>query len=234
MAIITTPQVLAADDEFDFDAWMKNNPKKPPEPLVLKDDPVTLAMASYRIWTETGARWSDLADVTVTSDDRVSAEVLRKYYARQMTIDALKGEGLRTTFRKKLYAIATRCHEYTKEDIGLLHRLPYFYEEDIALDKLVTEFKSAESSPPREISGVFLLHKKMLRSRRNGEYYHYWLAKEGSPCLYKLVVKSDDTLRATVESLVEKPREYTATAYSKSMQGQRQFNYMQLGNLRLA
>ena len=73
----------------------------------------------------------------------------------------------------------------------------------------------------------------MLRSRRNGEYYHYWLKQDGSPYLFNLVVKSDDVLRSLVESLLEVPREYTATAYYKGMQGKRKFNYIQLGNLRL-
>lgn len=212
--------------------WDKPEKKASP-PLVLKDDPVVLSMASYRVWTNTGARWVDLENVTVASDDRVHANDLRKYYAGQMTMDALKGEGLRTTFRKKLYAIATNCHEYTKEDVGLLYRLPYFYEEDLTLDRLVNEFTSVEVGVKKEIHGVFSLHKRMLRSRRSGEYYHYWLRQEGSSHLFKLVVKADDPLRTLVESLLAQPREYTATAYYKGMQGQRQFNYIQLGNMQL-
>lgn len=208
--------------------------KKASPPLELKDDPVVLAMASYRIWLHTGIRWTDLENTTVISDDRVHASVLKKYYAGQMTMDALKGEGLKTTFRRKLYAIATNCHEYTKEDVGLLYRLPYFYEEDLTLDRLVSEFTSAESGAKKEIHGVFSLHKKMLRSRRSGEYYHYWLKQEGSSHLFKLVVKADDSLRSLVESLLEQPREYTATAYYKGMQGRRRFNYIQLGNMKLA
>lgn len=207
--------------------------KKTPEPLVLKDDPVVLAMASYRVWTNTGARWIDFDNVTVASDDRVHANLLKKYYAGQMTMDALKGEGLKTPFRRKLYAISTNCHEYTKEDIGLLYRLPYFYEEDLTLDRLVSEFTSVESDAKKQLHGVFSLHKKMLRSRRSGDYYHYWLKKSGSPHLFKLVVKADDSLRSLVESLLAQPREYTATAYYKGMQGQRRFNYVQLGNMQL-
>jgi len=233
MAIITTPQVLAADDEFDFDAWMAKQPKNEPVPLKLPDDPVALACASYRIWLHTGIRWTDLENTTVHNEDRVRADELRKYYAGQMTFDALKGGGLNTTFRKKLYAIATNCHEYTKEDIGLLHRLPYFYEEDLTLDSLVNDFASAEVSVKKELRGVFSLHKRMLRSRRSGEYYYYWLKQDGSTHLFKLVVKSDDPLRSLVESLLDNPREYTATAYYKGMQGQRRFNYIQLGSMRL-
>ena len=231
--VVTSPQVLAAGDELDFGAWLANQPKLEPVPLKLPDDPVALACACYRIWLHTGVRWSDLENTTVHEEDRVRAAGLRAYYAGQMTFDALKGSGLNTSFRKKLYAIATNCHEYTKEDIGLLHRLPYFYEEDLTLDSLVNEFDSVEVSVKKELRGVFSLHKRMLRSRRAGEYYYYWLKQDGSPHLFKLVVKSDDPLRSLVESLLSKPREYTATAYYKGMQGQRRFNYIQLGNMRL-
>ena len=61
-----------------------------PAPLVLKDDPVAMAMASYRMWVTAGVRWAELENVTVTGDDRVRANDLRKYYAGQMTVDALK------------------------------------------------------------------------------------------------------------------------------------------------
>ena len=229
---MTTVNIVEASDTFDFNAWM-TEPKKPPEPIAYKHDPVALALASHRIWLHTGMRWTDLDDLVPLEEDHHRAQELRKYYAGQMTFAALKGAGLKTTFRQKLYAIVTDCHSYTKDDIGLLHRLPYFYEEDLELDKLVSEFKSIEVSVVKELRGVFSLHKKMLRSRRSGEHYYYWLKREGSPYLYKLVVKSDDVLRSLVESVLETPREFTATAYYKGMQGQRKFNYIQLGNLKL-
>lgn len=218
-----------------FEKLLKWNKSVSPQPalLVLKDDPVAMAMSSYRMWATAGVRWAELENVTVTGDDRVQANDLRKYYAGQMTVDALKGSGLKTTFRRKLYAIATNCHEYTKDDIGLLYRLPYLYEEDLTLDQLMSEFVSVQSSMQQELRGVFSLHKKMLHSRRSGDYYHYWLKQAESQYLYKLVVKATDPLKSLVESLLQQPREYTAFAYYKCMQGQRRFNYIHLGNMQL-
>jgi hypothetical protein len=226
--------IVEASDDFDFVKWLDDKPKKPPEPIIYKHDPVALAMSSYRIWQTTGMRWVGFEDLVPLEEDIGRAAELRAYYAGQMTFAALKGAGLKTTFRQKLYAIVTNCHDYTKEDVGLLHRLPYFYEEDLALDQLATDFKSVEVSVSKELRGVFSLHKKMLRSRRSGEYYYYWLKQEGSPYLFKLVVKSDDVLRSLVESVLDQPRDFTATAYYKNMQGQRKFTYIQLGNMRLA
>lgn len=230
------PNVITSDNDFDFANWVNEleATKPKPVPVVYKYDPVALAMASYRIWNTTGMRWVDFDDLVPLEEDIARATELRAYYAGQMTFDALKGDGLKTTFRRKLYAIVSNCHDYTKDDIGLLHRLPYFYEEDLTLDHLTQDFKSAEVSVTKELVGVFSLHKRMLRSRRSGEYYHYWLKQEGSPYLFKLAVKSDDVLRTLVESLFESPRMYTAAAYYKGMQGRRKFNYIQLGGMRLA
>jgi hypothetical protein len=140
---MTTMNVTVVDD-FNLDDWLKQTHKL--ELLEFKHDPVALAIASYRIWRDTGIRWTDLENTTPLEEDVHRAQQLRKYYAGQMTFDALKGSGLKTEFRRKLYAIATNCHTYTKEDIGLLHRLPYFYEEDLTLDSLVNDFKSVEVS----------------------------------------------------------------------------------------
>ena len=228
------PNVIASNDLFDFDEWIGQETKKPPEPLVFKTDPVAASLASYRLWTLGGPRWADLESVALERQDHEQAAQLKTYYARSMTMDALKGQGLKTTFRQKLYAIATNCHTYTKEDIGLLHRLAYFYHEDLELDQLVEQFSSDNTpKPPFELAGEFGLHQRTLRSRRSGDYYHYWLRRKTDDFLYKLVVKMDDPMRSLVESLLTQPRTYTAKAYSKGMQGRRKFNYLQLGDLRL-
>lgn len=230
------PNVITVDeqDDFVFDNWLETKPKKSPEPISFINDPVALACASYRLWQEGGSRWKDLDTIKLEQVDYDTADALKKYYAGKMTFDALKGEGLRTPFRKKLYAIAANCHEYTKEDIGLLYRLPYFYKEDLTLDRLVSEFKTSETfGQPREVIGVFSLHTRLLRSRRSMETYQYWLRCQGRDELYKVVARSDDPLRSLLESLLEQPRAYTALAYCKGMQGNRRFSYLQLGNLKV-
>ena len=103
---------VTTGNDFDINDWIKEleATNKPPEPIAYKHDPVALALASYRIWVTTGMRWTDLDDLVPLEEDHVRAQQLRKYYAGQMTMDALKGAGLKTTFRQKLYAIVTNCH----------------------------------------------------------------------------------------------------------------------------
>ena len=222
---------------FRSDDWLDTTPKKKPQPITFNEDPVAIACACWRLWKQGGPRWLDLDSSRVQEQDHHRAGQLRSYYAGKMTFDAIKGQGLRTTFRQKLYAIASNCHEYTEEDIGLLHRLPYLYEEDLCLDELTENFESADTthySGPTEVKGWLSLHSQMLRSRKMGEWYHYWLRLDGSDNLYKVVMKLDDQMRPLAESLLANPRKYTAVAYAKGLQGRPEFVYYMLGSVRIA
>ena len=50
------PNVTIAEETLEvWDNWLEST-KTPPEPIVYKEDPVALAMASYRSWVESGNR----------------------------------------------------------------------------------------------------------------------------------------------------------------------------------
>ena len=220
-----------------WDSWL--GPAKPkPKPITFNEDPVAIACASWRLWKQGGPRWLDLDGARAQEQDHERAGLLRSYYGNKLTFSALKNEGgLRTSFRQKLYAIVSNCHEYTEDDIGLLHRLPYLYEEDLCLDELTETFESADIRDyrgPSDIAGTLSLHSQMLRSRKMGEWYHYWLRLDGSDNLYKVVMKSDDQMRPLAESLLANPRKYTAVAYAKGLQGRPEFVYYMLGSVRIA
>ena len=220
-----------------WDSWL--GPAKPkPKPITFNEDPVAIACASWRLWKQGGPRWLDLDGARAQEQDHERAGLLRSYYGGKLTFDALKGEGgLRTSFRQKLYAIVSNCHEYTEDDIGLLHRLPYLYEEDLCLDELTESFVSADTKHyggPTEVKGWLSLHSQMLRSRKTGEWYYYWLRRDGSDNLYHVRMKSDDQMRPLVESLLAESRKYTAVAYAKPLQGRPEFVYYMLGSVRIA
>lgn len=222
------------DIDDPLDAWL-GKPKQPSPPVTFHDDPVALTCAAYRIGKMGRGRWTDFGMCQAEEEDYIKAQELRRYYGGTMTFDALKGQGLRTSFRQKLYAIASNCHTYTKEDVGLLYRLPYLYEEDLCLDDLKERYKTVDNyTQPVEITGEFTLDCTMLHSRRSGEHYHYWLHSQHKCYLYNIVVRHDNPLRSMLESLLQKPRQYHALAYAKQMQGKRNFAYFQLGNLKLA
>lgn len=211
-------------------------------PLIkLPADPVACACASYRTWKENPARrWENIETVVVWQDDIEEAERLKKYYRDSMIMQALKSSnGInRSQFRQKLAMLVVNELAITKKEIGLLCRLPYFYEEDLALDyvKAVTDDQLVKiQGVPRTLVECTLTPlKKILVSRSAGEYYHYWFTDtDNTP--YNFVVKTDNPLIKLFEGVYKQPSlKINANIYPKSMRGHRSHNYYQLGSVELA
>ena len=136
----------------DFAKWLDELRVEAPKPktTVFEQDPIALGCAAYRIWTENRTtRWMDFEHLTVEAEDREHADRIRKYYQERTShilIDILKnGPTAVSEFRKKLSLIVhNQMHEYTAQDRGILYKLPYFYNEDTALERLFTTNAPAE------------------------------------------------------------------------------------------
>ncbi len=233
------PNVIASNDIFNFDDWVGQETEKTWPTIKLPADPVACACASYRIWKENPSRrWADLETVVVWQDDIEEAERLKKYYREHMVMEALKsttGFG-RSKFRQKLAKLVVNELDITKEEIGLLLRLPYFYEEDQALDSIVeaTDDSDVQGTSCYAYTGTFIPLKTILVSRRAGDYYHYWFT-DAKRTPYNMVIKGDNPLRNMFESLYNKGHMHLhANIYPKTMRGYRSHNYYQLGSVELA
>lgn len=179
---------------------------KPGVPLVFKEDPVALAFASYRIWKTTGARWSELETCSATNEDHAQAEQFRKYYRGRLTWSILKGQGKApSSFRRKLYELVNGTLVITKGELGMLHRLPYFYEEDQAMDEVVAVTTTVDKPTRHSAVHTFRLLKRILKSRRAGDFHQFWLTAENSQQAFLLTVKGDNPLLSLVESIVQQP-----------------------------
>ena len=235
---VVTANVQTVNDDW-LDTLLKTN-KTEPEPITFKDDPVAMAFSSYRAWKENHtSRWLELGAVPIIDQDRVNAQELRTYYRRAMTWQALKnGTGNASTFRRKLAAIVSDTHIYTKEDIGLLHRLPYFYYEDLALDRVFAATKDPTSIPNSrayEVVDTLMPVERVLRSRRAGDYIHfYW--KNNHEVLYMLATKQDNPLISLVEGLFKQEKtKIQGIAFPKHARGYHQGRmFLQLANIELA
>jgi hypothetical protein len=141
-------------------------------------------------------------------------------------------------FRRKLSLLVNNQLKITTAEIGLLHRLPYFYAEDLALDEITRVTESVARSPGDEIetlSGTFQLLKRVLRSRRSGEHYQYWFTSNLSPAAYLLSVKSDNPLRTLIESMLTLPSlQLKAQMFVKPFQGRAPRQYFSMGAVELA
>lgn len=210
---------------------------KSEEPVVFKDDPVAMAIAVHRRWKETptpGNRWADLETAQITAEDRQVSAELRKYYADRILLTML-GNNKISDFRRKLYGVVTNSLSLNKGDIGLLYRLPYFYEEDLALDRVVEQTQSvAQREPTERVQGRFTVIERIYRSRRSGDYTQLWMTREGSTAPYMLTIKADNPYHRLVVNLLEEPRQLSAWSHAKHHQGHHRGRaYYMLGDIEL-
>jgi hypothetical protein len=210
---------------------------KMPEPdLIFKDDPVALAWASYRAYLNSPAvRWADFDTVVVTAEDRAQAQEIRSYYTGRILMDTMKSNQPMSEFRKKLYGLLIGETGLKQQHIGLLYRLPYFYVEDTALDQVIAQTQSASVMVGMELAGTFTLIKRILISRRSGEFVQFWLQHHKRPEPFLILVKTDNPLLTLLECILENPVKLSATAHLKTHRGyHRNRHFHQLGNVRLA
>lgn len=196
-------------------------PKQPARPITFKEDPVALSCASYRLWSMGGPRWSDINDAPIGEEDRITALELKKYYRDRLILDALKNNNNgRSEFRNKLAKLVINELEYTDREIGMLYRLPYFYQEDLAVDRVVAQTQDAkEVFRGHRQMATYTLIEKVLRSRRSGEYYNYWLASDVDQAAYYVTIKTDNPMRLLFESVIKQPVQVESLIYTKSYQG---------------
>ena len=226
-------------DEFeDFETRLMKDP--PPKLVTLKDDPVTLACAAYRMYQENPRhRWLDFDQVVVWQEDRAQAERLKAYYRNQFvetTFKMLKSTNNRSlsSFRRKLYLLVNSDLQITEREVGLLHRLPYFYAEDLALDEVMQSTESiAEHIPAHQQTLNLTLIKKVLRSRNAGESNQYWFQDQSNSHAYMLSVKTDNVLANFFDSMAHRPLALESVVVCKQMQGRPNHVYFQLAGPRV-
>ncbi len=202
----------------DFAKWLDELRVEAPEPktTVFDEDPIALGCAAYRIWTENRTiRWMDFDDVIVEAEDRELADRIRKYYQERtnhILIDILKkGPTAVSEFRKKLSLIVhNQMHQYTAQDRGILYKLPYFYNEDTALERLFADnapaeyYRSLADRNPKPEQFRLTLIDSILISRKHGETTQYWFRDDATPTLYQWTIKNDNPLHSLVQSIVQR------------------------------
>jgi aromatic ring-cleaving dioxygenase len=232
----------------DFAKWLDELRVEAPEPktIVFEQDPIALGCAAYRVWTENHVtRWMDFEHVAVEAADRELADRIRTYYQERtnhILIDILKnGPTAVSEFRKKLSLIVhNQMHEYTAQDRGILYKLPYFYHEDTALERLFAGNGSndyyralADSKPQPEQFRLTLLDS-VLVSRKHGETTQYWFRDNTTPALYQWTIKNDNPLHSLVRSIVQKPEiDVRALATTKHIRHHSNSVYRSIFNVEL-
>lgn len=226
-----TTQDLTIDWTADFESVARTS-----EPdMAFTDDPVALAWAAYRMYLANPAnRWADFADVDVIEEDRVQAQEIRSYYTGRILMGAIKNNGNISEFRKKLYGLLIGETGIKPSEIGILHRLPYFYVEDTALDQVIEQTQSAVPLPSSGLAGTFTVIQRILISRKHGDYVNFWLSHNKRPEPFLIAVKLDNPLLPLLEGILANPVKLSATTHFKYHRGYHSNkHYHQLGNVEL-
>lgn len=171
------------------------------------DDPLALSCASYRLYKEDPhRRFTNIDLVKATQEDRIQAQAIRDYYNQRYTMRVLKGKQL-TEFQQKTAQFLSGLHHLTTEELGLLYKLPYFYEEDRALEQVVaqtasTEFRLPHLSEMTEYTLTPLV--EILKSRKGGEFVEFVYRDQNNHAVM-MIVRASDNMVAMLRGLFRQP-----------------------------
>lgn len=232
---------LVATNSVLEDIW---NQEPPTATIVeLQYDPIACACASYRAWIERGIKFADINTFVPTAEDQARAQDIRNYYRAKITWQMLQSQAQRpiSEFRRKLMGIIEGTQRITTAELGILHRINYFYDEDRAHDSVFEKFYAG-----REQVGILPVLKSNHRermslthtvtvSRKNYENVEFWMepAEGLMPCM--IPVSNQNPLLTLISSVLEAgPVELIANWYPKVMPGPNDRTYYRLTHPKLA
>ena len=241
--------VFEVDDDVDLrqdPRVLSNTAQRKPEPLLAKfsDDPVALSIQSYLIWkSHPGRRWVPVDEVgRVTPEARQMAQDLRTYFLHRNTMKVLQGQ-TPTEFQYKMNGLLNDIRPLPQDELGLLYRLPYFWQEDLALDQVfegATNIDVTPDGPHLPVWRTVTTHarltpiREVLKSRKSGDFVQFWFSThDGERCMY--AVRADNALISLFRSLFkQESMQVKATAMLHRMPGSHiRTNYWKLSGLEL-
>lgn len=196
------------------------------------EDPLALSWAAYNNWMANQTiRFTPLSDIEPKDEDYSLAEQTRSYYRDKLAIKALKGAPL-TKFQNELYSMLNGS-EFMSDQLGMLYKLPYFYTEDRAHERIYEKAHSLKAFKPQGAQRICVLSpiEKILVSRRNAERYEYWFRdiNQHPVCI---IVAANNPIRSFVDSVYNRhePTAIKGTYIAKHMQHNHDFYYWTIGN----
>ena len=242
--------VVELADDFDIlgepPRVYNNGAARKPEPVLAQfsDDPVALSIQSYLIWKSNPARrWVPFSEVgRVTPEARQMAQELRTYFIHRNTMKVLRGQ-TPTEFQYKMNGLLHDIRPLQHDELGLLYRLPYFWQEDLALDQVfegATDIDVKPAGPHLPVWHTVTTHarltpiREVLKSRKSGDFVQFWFAThDGERCMY--AVRADNSLISVFRSLFKKESmQVKATAMLHRMPGSHiRTSYWKLSGLEL-
>jgi hypothetical protein len=148
------------------------------QPEIFSDDPLALSWANYRIRQTKESSLPDMKSCEVTDHDREQAQATRKYFQDRILMRMLKNKPL-TPFQAELYQML--LGEIKHKHLGMLYRLPFFYQEDQQRRAVMTRFQqpSQEQLIPLKNTQMTLTALSMIVvHRKNNNRIQYWFKNQ--------------------------------------------------------
>lgn len=185
-----------------------NNTKKPAAPrATFKDDPLALSCASYRIYKNDPARrFTNIDTVKATAEDRAHAQAIRDYYNARYTMKALKGLVL-TDYQQKAAQFLSGLYHLTTEEVGMLYKLPYFYDEDLAVEQVIDASVSYTTTTVSVEQELTLTPLKKIHVTRKGasDFIHYYYLDQNQHAV-QIICPLTDRFNPMIEGLFNQPQ----------------------------
>jgi len=119
------------------------------------------------------------------------ANEIRSYYKKKLFYGTLSNRFTNTNFRNDLQACLERkdIHTVKRNEIGMVARLPDFYNEDVLRDQLTTEADTKPKTQQSFYSEELLIKYRGKTLRRYGKdcVYTYWfMMKNAQVCSFNI------------------------------------------------
>lgn len=221
-----------------FASLIADLPQDPKSLVDYHSDPIALAWASRNLWLANpgGGRWHNLNHIVASEQDLAVAQHIRRYYRDRVMMTMIRQNNKITEFRRKLYGLVTDSVDLSANDQGLIHRLPYFYAEDLVTDSVVEQTFAARPTAPERIQDTFCLRATALRSVKGGDVTQFWLqAQNHQPdAAWLLTVSANNPFHRLITGLLRQPVRLEGWAHYKQMRGHyRGRGYMMLNDIEI-
>jgi hypothetical protein len=199
-------------------------------------DPLLISCTLYRLIKESRdndsvshLNWSlhDHADKIVgkiTDQDRVFAESIKNYYMSKLLMAKLRGDDF-TKFKTDLMQyLHDSPNTLTSRFVGMVYKLPYFYEYDMKLVEIFGgERKDLGSARHRDREDIILTFiAKADNGQKRSRNYEYWF-KDDSGTRILLEVEKHNPVRNLWEQSIQAGKLNVNTLFEKKRRDNLEF-----------
>lgn len=199
-------------------------------------DPLLLSCTLYRMIKESRENdsisylnWSlnehaDKIASKVTDQDRIFAETVKSYYMSKLLMAKLRGDHFTKYKTDLMQYLNDSPKSLTSRFIGMVYKLPYFYEYDMKLIEIFGgEYADLGKAKYRDRSDITLTFiAKADNGQKRARHYEYWF-KDDSDTRILLEVEKHNPVRNLWEHSIQNGKLNINTLFEKKRRDNLEF-----------